>query len=86
MFLEQEIGLKDHVQRGGLPLFLTLRDEDGVGLVTAMVPPEGREERGFRCHPGRPRRPNPRRRASPMLRWASRLGVALTPARCYPYR
>ena len=47
VFFEQEIGLKDHIRRE-MPLFLTLRDEDGNGLVTAMAPSPGREDRGFR--------------------------------------
>src|SRR5690242_1139361 len=47
VFFEQEIGLKDHLQRE-MPLFLTLRDSDGEALVTAMLPPRGREDRSFR--------------------------------------
>ena len=44
---EQEIGLKAHVQRE-MPLFLTLRDDDGTPLATAMLPPGGRDDRSFR--------------------------------------
>ena len=44
---EQEIGLKAHVQRE-MPLFLTLRDDGGTPLATAMLPPNGREDRSFR--------------------------------------
>ena len=44
---EQKIGLKAHIQRA-MPLFLTLRDNSGVALATAMLPPGGREERTFR--------------------------------------
>src|SRR5207249_12215428 len=44
---EQETGLKAHIQRE-MPLFLTLRDDEGNPLVTAMLPPGGREDRGFR--------------------------------------
>ena len=46
-FIEQEIGLKAHVQRV-MPLFLTLRDDEGKPLVTAMLPAGGREDHGFR--------------------------------------
>src|SRR6266478_6075775 len=47
VFFEQEIGLKAHVQRE-MPLFLTLRDGDGNALATAMLPPNGRDDRSFR--------------------------------------
>lgn len=40
---EQAIGLKGHVART-MPLFLTLRADDGEGLATAMLPPEGRNQ------------------------------------------
>src|SRR5690349_20685287 len=46
-FCEQEIGLNAHLQRE-MPLFLTLRDGEGNALVTAMLPPHGREDRTFR--------------------------------------
>ena len=44
---EQKIGLKSHVQKA-MPVFVTLRDGSGTGLVTAMLPPGGRDERSFR--------------------------------------
>src|SRR5438552_3275396 len=44
---EREIGLKAHVQRE-MPLFLTLRDDSGEPLATAMLPPSGQEDRNFR--------------------------------------
>lgn len=44
---EQAIGLKDHIART-MPLFLTLRADDGAGLATAMLPPQGRDQAGFR--------------------------------------
>ena len=44
---EQGIGLKDHVARAS-PLFLTLRADDGEPLATAMLPPQGRDQAGFR--------------------------------------
>jgi len=46
-FIEQDIGREAHVQRA-MPLFLTLRDNDGTALVTAMLPPGGDEATGFR--------------------------------------
>lgn len=39
--IERDIGLKDFVTRT-MPMFLTLRDEDGAGLATAMLAPENR--------------------------------------------
>jgi hypothetical protein len=45
--IERDIGLKAHVARS-MPLFLTLRADDGEPLVTAMLAPQGRAERGFR--------------------------------------
>ncbi|MGH7093794.1 MAG: hypothetical protein ACREFB_09705, partial [Stellaceae bacterium] len=44
---EQEIGMKAHIQRQ-MPLFLTLRADDGTPLATAMLPPGGRDDRSFR--------------------------------------
>jgi hypothetical protein len=35
-FVEQEIGLKDHIRRA-MPRFFTLRDPEGNGLTTAML-------------------------------------------------
>jgi hypothetical protein len=46
-FVEQNIGLKAHVQRV-MPLFLTLRSAEGDVLVTAMLPPAGRYDPAFR--------------------------------------
>lgn len=44
---EQGIGLKDHIART-MPVFLTLRADDGEGLATAMLPPGGRNQVNFR--------------------------------------
>ena len=41
-FIEQDIGLKAHVQRE-MPMFMTLRDQDGAAHVTAMLPPGGKD-------------------------------------------
>jgi hypothetical protein len=43
---EQSIGLKAHVARS-MPLFLTLRADDGEGLASAMLPPLGRKQANF---------------------------------------
>lgn len=44
---EQAIGLKDYIART-MPLFLTLRANDGEGLATAMLPPQGRNQANFK--------------------------------------
>ena len=41
VFIEQDIGKEAHIQRE-MPLFLTLRDQEGNGLATAMLPPGGK--------------------------------------------
>ena len=46
-FVEQNIGLKAHIQRT-MPMFLTLRAKDGTPLVTAVLPPIGRDGITFR--------------------------------------
>lgn len=43
VYIEQKIGLAAHLQRT-MPLFLTLRQNDGTALVTAMLPPEDENE------------------------------------------
>ena len=47
IYIEQNIGLDAHLQRE-MPLFLTLRDGEGNGLATAMLPPGGRDDPEFR--------------------------------------
>ena len=86
VFFEQEIGLKDHIQRE-MPLFLTLRDEDGAAHATAMIPPGGREERGFRSIIVGPGNADPYAAHADAIRALSEhFGIALDRARCYPYR
>jgi len=46
VLFEQDIGLKAHIQRE-MPIFLTLRNDDGEPLATAMLPPGGRDDGGF---------------------------------------
>jgi hypothetical protein len=45
---EQNIGLKVHLLKE-MPIFLTLRNMEGEGLVTAMLPPGGQDVPGFQC-------------------------------------
>ena len=47
IYIEQNIGLDAHLRRE-MPLFLTLRDGEGEGFATAMLPPDGRDDLEFR--------------------------------------
>jgi len=47
VLMEQNIGLEAHIQ-DEMPLFLTLRDSEGNGLATAMLPANGVPDGGFR--------------------------------------
>ena len=84
--VEQNIGLKAHIQRT-MPIFLTLRDKDGGALVTAMLPPAGQTERAFRPVIVGPGNADPyAKHADAIKALASHFGMTLDPARCYPYR
>jgi hypothetical protein len=83
---EQEIGLKAHVQRE-MPLFLTLRADDGTPLATAMLPPGGKDDRGFRPIIVGPGNADPYPEEGEGIRaLAEHYGMTLERARCYPYR
>ncbi len=91
VFIEQAIGLNDHIRRA-MPLFLTLRDSDGVGHVTAMLPPNppasgGTPARGFTPVVVGPANADPYPTHTPAIEaLAQHLGLALDRTRCYPYR
>lgn len=86
VFFEQEIGLKAHVQRE-MPLFLTLRDEDGNPLATAMLPPNGREDRNFRPIIVGIGNADPYPEQGEAVRsLGQHFGMPLERSRCYPYR
>ena len=83
---EQKIGLKAHIQRA-MPLFLTLRDNSGVALATAMLPPGGREERTFRpIVVGNANSDPSPAHADAIAKLGQHFGLTLDPARCFPYR
>jgi hypothetical protein len=44
--IEQSIGLKSYIART-MPMFLTLRDNEGNALITAMLPPGGKPRPNF---------------------------------------
>ena len=86
VFFEQEIGLKAHIQRE-MPLFLTLRSDDGTALATAMLPPGGRDDRSFRPIIVGLGNADPYPEQSDAIRaLAEYYGMTLERARCYPYR
>ena len=83
---EQNIGLKGHI-RDAMPVFLTLRDREGASLVTAMLPPAGKDEKSFRPIVVGPanRDPYPEHSLAIAL-LADHFGYELNPDRCYPYK
>ena len=84
--IEQNIGLKDHIQRA-MPLFLTLRNREGKPLVTAMLPPKGMSDRVFKPIVVGPKNADPYTTyAMAIKKLGDHLGLTLDPARCFPYR
>lgn len=82
---EQAIGLKDHIART-MPLFLTLRADDGEGLATAMLPPEGRNQAGFRSIIVGPQNSDPYAAHAPAIAALARhFGLELKREDCFPY-
>jgi hypothetical protein len=85
-FFEQDIGLKAHLQRA-MPMFLTLRDGEGTALVTAMLPPDGRDDRSFQPILVGPGNGDPYlQHGDAIVALAAHFGFALERERCYPYR
>jgi hypothetical protein len=83
---EQNIGLNRHVQKV-MPIFVTLRDRDGNGLVTAMLPPAGKDETSFRPVVVGPANADPYpKHGEDIKALALHYGFTLDPTRCFPYR
>jgi len=84
--IERDIGLGAHVQRA-MPLFLTLRDKEGVALATAMLPPGGKENGGFRTIIVGPANGDPfSAHAEAIAALGKHFDLVLTRERCYPYQ
>jgi len=85
-FVEQNIGLKAHVQRV-MPLFLTLRGgAEGNALVTAMLPPGGRDDPAFKIIIVGPENRDPYPEHEEAIRkLGEHFGLSLGRSRCYPY-
>lgn len=88
VFIEQDIGKEDHIRRS-MPLFLTLRDEDGNALATAMLPSRSRggQSLGSGCIIVGPGNADPYPdHADAIAALADHFGTTLDRASCYPYR
>jgi len=84
--IEQNIGLKAYIQRA-MPIFLTLRDNEGTALATAMLPPTGQTEREFRPIIVGPGNSDPYLEHGEAIKaLAKHYGMTLDPVRCFPYR
>lgn len=82
---ERDIGLKAHIARS-MPLFLTLRADDGEGLATAMLPPEGRNQANFRTIIVGPENGDPYAGHEDAIeKLAAHFGLDLPRAACFPY-
>jgi hypothetical protein len=82
---EQAIGLKDHVART-MPLFLTLRADDGEGLATAMLPPGGRNQANFKIIIVGPDNADPYVTNEKAIQTLARhFRLELPRAECFPY-
>lgn len=82
---EQNIGLEAHIQRE-MPIFLTLRDAQGDALVTAMLPPGGRDDPGFRIIIVGKANADPYPEHEAAIRaLGAHFGLTLDRERCYPY-
>jgi hypothetical protein len=83
-FIEQDINKESHIRRA-MPLFLTLRDENGQALVTAMLPPTGKSSGG--CIIVGPGNADPYPQyATAIAALAAHYGITLDRTSCYPYR
>ena len=86
VFFEQLIGLEDHIQRV-MPLFLTLRDREGEGLATAMLPPGGQHDPAFRIIVVGKGNADPYvHHQAAIDALGAHFGLDLDRERCYPYR
>jgi len=80
------IELTAHIQRV-MPVFLTLRDQDGNGLATAMLPPPGHDVRSVRPVIVGVGNSDPYPRHGEAIRALGRhFGRVLDRTHCYPYR
>ena len=85
LYIERDIGLSAHLSRE-MPLFLTLRDREGIALATAMLPPQGRNEPGFRIIVVGPANADPYPSHGAAIEALGRhYGLKLDRESCFPY-
>lgn len=85
-YIERDIALNAHIQRA-MPLFLTLRDREGVALATAMLPPGGRDDPTFRIIIVGARNNDPYpAHGEAIAALARHFGLTLDRDRCFPYK
>jgi hypothetical protein len=83
--IERDIGLKAHIART-MPVYLTLRADDGEPLATAMLPPQGRNQAQFRIIIVGPENSDPYERHEEAIAALGRhYGLKLPREECYPY-
>ncbi|HUK08380.1 MAG TPA: hypothetical protein VLX09_10970, partial [Stellaceae bacterium] len=86
VFIEQDIGLRAHLERK-MALFLTLRDADGTGLATAMLPPGGHDDLAYKIVIVGPGNSDPYPEQGEAIRaLGGKFAIALERSRCFPYR
>lgn len=84
VYIEQEIGKEAYIQRV-MPQFVTLRNQDGEALVTAMLPPRGRTS-GTVIIVGAGNSDPYVEHADAIRALGNHFGMTLDRAHCYPYR
>lgn len=85
-FIERDIGLKAHVQRA-MPWFLTLRDNEGNALATAMLPAGGKDDGAFRIIIVGPNNGDPYvAHDEAIAALGKHLGLTLGRETCFPYQ
>ncbi len=86
LYIEQNIGLKSHIQKS-MPLFIALKNRDGKSLVTAMLPPGGKDDKSFRPIVVGDNNSDPYQAYGDAIKALGKhYGLTLDPARCFPYR
>ena len=84
-YIEHDIGLAAHIARA-MPQFLTLRDREGKGLATAMLPPGAKEDSSFRIIIVGPANGDPYpENGDAIAALAIHTGLTLDRENCFPY-
>lgn len=82
---EANIGRDAHVQRE-MPMFVTLRNQAGEALVTAMVPPGGRPDTAVKAMVVGPKNADPYPEHEAAIRaLGDHFGLSLDRQSCFPY-